>query len=121
MTILSDHQFQLEEEEFVGALLVKVSGRIDGVNAEKFSGDLEQKFEKYDGRSVILNFEKLLYISSAGLRSILLAAKVLSGRGSKLSLCSMSDSVTTMLKMTGFDKVVDIHETCAAAIAAVRN
>ena len=71
-------------------------------------------------RAVIMDFEKLVYISSAGLRAILLTAKSLQSRDAKLVLCSLSEQIREVFEISGFDKVLAIHPTRAAALAALK-
>ena len=57
-----------------GVLSVRVEGRIDGANARQFEEAVRTAIEDGD-RAVILDFEQLVYISSAGLRAVLMTAK----------------------------------------------
>ena len=98
--------------------MVNVAGHIDGLNAEEFQAGLEQNVKDYDGGAVILDLETLAYISSAGLRAILLVAKILHIRGIKFSICSLSEAVGSMVKASGFDKVIDVYKTPAEAVSA---
>ena len=67
-----------------GVVSAQVGGRIDGSNAAEFEEAIRTAIEESD-RAVILDFEKLVYISSAGLRAILLTAKSLGNRNAKLA------------------------------------
>ena len=118
-TTIPDHQFQLEAEELEGALVISVGGRIDGVNAQDFQENLDQKIDNTDGSmAVVLDLENLSYISSAGLRSILLIAKTLKSKKMKFALCSLRDSIMEIIQITGFDKIIDVHESRSTAVAA---
>ena len=59
-----------------GTLIAKAEARIDGANAKAFQDELESVIDQ-DDHAVILDLENLFYISSAGLRVILLTAKAL--------------------------------------------
>ena len=73
-----------------GVLSAQVGERIDGTNASEFEEAIRTAIEESD-RAVIVDFEKLAYISSAGLRAILLTAKSLDNRNANFALCSLSD------------------------------
>ena len=118
---ISEHQFELQVNETEGALMIHVAGHIDGLNAEAFQTGLKQNVKTYDGGVVILNLETLTYISSAGLRAILLVAKILHARGRKFSICSLSETVNSMVKTAGFDKVIDVYESPSEAVSATAN
>ena len=99
--------------------MVSVAGHVDGVNAQEFQESLDRRVEDSgSSRPVVLDLESLSYISSAGLRSILLIAKTLKSKEIKFMLCSLSDSIMEIIQITGFDKIIDVHESRAAALSA---
>ena len=108
----------IEAERRAETLVIKADGRIDGSNARAFQDDLEGAIEEAD-RAVVLNFQDLLYISSAGIRVILLTAKNLERRGAKLALSSLSDPIQEIFTISGFDKIIPIHSSPDDAIAAL--
>ena len=96
-----------------------MAGRIDGVNAQEFQENLDQKTESSsDSQAVVLDLEHLSYISSAGLRSILVIAKTLKNKQIKFSMCTLPDPILEIIQITGFDKIIDIHESRSVAVAA---
>ena len=99
--------------------MINVAGHIDGLNAEEFQAELGQNVQAYEGGAVILDLETLTYISSAGLRAILIAARMLHAKGRKFSICSLSETVNSMVKTAGFDKVIDVYESPSEAVSAV--
>ncbi len=105
--------------ERTGATLVATAEeRVDGANAREFPNDLEQAIEESD-RTVILDLKQLFYISSAGLRAILLTAKGLQRQQAKLAVCSLSDPVREIFEISGFDKIIPVHPTLGEAITAL--
>ena len=103
-----------------GVLSAQVGGRIDGTNASEFEEAIRTAIEESD-RAVIVDFEKLAYISSAGLRAILLTAKSLDNRNAKFALCSLSDQIREVFETSGFDKVIAIHSSKAEALASLHD
>lgn len=99
--------------------MINVAGHIDGLNAEEFQAGLNQNVKAYDGGAVILDLKTLTYISSAGLRAILIVAKILHAKGRKFSICSLSETVSSMVRTAGFDKVIDVYESPSEAVSAV--
>ena len=99
-------------------LVIGADGRIDGSNARAFQDDLDAAIEEGD-RAVVLNFESLIYISSAGIRVILLTARTLERRGGKLALSSLSEPIKEIFAISGFDKIIPIHTSVDDAIAAL--
>ena len=99
--------------------MIRVVGRIDGVNAQEFQENLNQKTESSsDSQAVILDLENLSYISSAGLRAILLITKTLKSKQIKFAMCSLPDPIMEIIQITGFDKIIDIHESRSVAVTA---
>ncbi len=105
-----------------GATLVAITteDRVDGANAREFQAALEEAIEETD-RALILDAGHLIYISSAGLRVILLVAKSMNRQGGKFAVCSLSDSIREVFAISGFDNIIPIEETKADAIAALQH
>ncbi len=116
---ISETQFELSTEEHERTLVISVAGRVDGMNTREFRGDLEQKTQEYGGSAIILDFEDLSYISSAGLRAILLVAEALSRRSKRFALCSLPSPILDIIQTTGFDNIIDVYVSRSSAIDAV--
>ena len=101
-----------------GTLIAKTGGRVDGTNASEFQDALKDAIGA-DDKAVILDFEDLSYISSAGLRVILLTAKDMRTANVKFAVCSLSQSVRDVFTISGFDQIIDIHDDQQAARSAV--
>ena len=88
-------------------LVVDLIGRLDS-QAVGDQGDRIVAIAQGEDKHVLLNLEKLDYVSSAGLRVILRAAKLLeSGRG-ELKICNAAGVVRTVLETTGFDSLIKL-------------
>ena len=99
-------------------VIAKIDGRLDGANAQEFQGDLTDAIEDSD-RAVVLDFADLSYISSAGLRVILITAKALKRQEAELAVCSLSDPIREVFEISGFDQIIPVRDSQADAIAAV--
>ena len=98
-------------------LSVLVSGRLDGSNVMQFEETVRTAIEESD-RAVMMDLEKLSYISSAGLRAVLLIAKNLMGRDARFALCAMSDQIRDVFEVSGFDRFIPIHPSRAEALSS---
>jgi len=99
-----------------GASVMAVSGRVDSLTA----GDLEQAINGEIGqghRQILLNFAGVPYISSGGLRVLLVTAKKLRSDGDKYALCSLSAEVHKILKLTGFLSIFTTYSSEGEALA----
>jgi anti-sigma B factor antagonist len=70
-------------------------------------------------RSVVIDFENLDYISSAGLRIILKTTKDLKRTEGNIVLCAMQDYVKEVFEIAGFDSFLPIVPTVEDALAKV--
>jgi anti-anti-sigma factor len=121
----SEDQVQLQEEgpmqasfqKSGGTVIVTANGRVDGANAREFQDALGAAIDP-EVSGMILNLSELSYISSAGLRAILLTANVLREREAKFAACALPDRIREVFQISGFDQIVPIHDTEAEAIAA---
>jgi len=93
-------------------------GRIDGNNAPALEQELMPKLDG-DASGLVLDLQQLDYISSAGLRVLLMLAKAAKQRGRVFALAQPKPAISDILKVSGFDKIIPTHPTLAAAIASV--
>lgn len=89
-----------------GNLTITLEGRLDAVTAPELPKALEN--EEYE--KLTLEMEKLEYISSAGLRALLLCKKVSDGKGAAMTVRKPSPAVLDVMHMSGFDRMLDIQE-----------
>lgn len=99
-----------------GKLVVFVSGRLDATTFAEF--DAEAQSWKGDQSSAIIDLSGLEYISSAGLRSILSAAKLLKGNGGDIAFCGLSGMVEEVFSISGFTAMFTIYPTVDDALSA---
>ena len=109
---------EISTERIGNTLILVPGGRIDGQNALEFQAEINGAIENSDN-AVILQLNKLSYISSAGLRVILLLAKTLRSRNIKFGMCEISDTVKDVFEISGFSKIIPTHNTRDKAVAAV--
>ena len=109
---------EISAEREGGALIARATGRIDSSNSRQFHTGMEAVIAD-DGSAVVLSFEDVTYISSAGMRVILITAKSLQSKGMQLVLCSMNGSIREVFKISGFDKIIPIHDSQSEALTAV--
>ena len=110
----------IQGEKKSGTLIAKAAGRIDGSNAREFQDALET-FLEGELNALVLDMEKLSYISSAGLRVILLVSKKLQRASAQFGICSLSDSIGEVFQISGFDKIISTHRTQADALSAINS
>ena len=102
-----------------GAVFVlEPKGRLDSANARSFEERVLAALEKGEN-ALLIDFDKLDYISSAGLRVLLMGAKRLQQSGGAIALCALSSSIHEVFEISGFLTIFNVHGDRAAALAAM--
>ena len=108
---------EISEAHEQGILIVRPTGKLDTLTAREFESHLGQRVENGDG-PLLVDMAGIDYVSSFGLRSILIIAKRLAPFGRKFILFSTNPSVHEVLRVSGFLKIVTVEETMEAALQA---
>jgi anti-anti-sigma factor len=96
--------------------VVRPQGRLDSGTGPAFEKDLIGNIEG-GAKKLLLDFSELQYISSAGLRIVLLAAKRMRSSGGRLALCSLSRQINEVFEISGFNAILDICPSYDEAVA----
>jgi len=88
------------------ALVVELEGRLDTTTSPKLEEELRGSVAGIT--SLVIDFEKLEYISSAGLRVLLAMQKIMNKQGEML-LKNVSETVMEVLEVTGFVDILSIE------------
>lgn len=89
-----------------GVLTVSLDGRIDTEAAVKFEAELAEICKNNPHESMVFDAEKLLYVASSGLRTILKMAKT----EKNFSVENVSPAVYSVFEMTGFSRIIKIRK-----------
>ena len=89
------------------ALEIALEGRLDTMTAPELEAELNQSLAGAD--SLTLDFSKLDYISSAGLRVLLSAHKAMSAKGG-MKVTNVNEIVQEVFEVTGFADILDIEK-----------
>ena len=88
-------------------LTVELEGRLDTNTSPELEADLKQSLDGVT--ALVFDFGKLEYISSAGLRAMVAAQKLMKGRG-PMKLRNVSDLIMEIFEVTGFTDILSIEE-----------
>lgn len=106
---------EVHENKTGNYLIVNLSGRLDSSNY----GELERKlfgFIESGEVQIVVDCTNLIYISSSGLRVLLMALKKLTSVGGKFYLCSLQDNIREIFDIAGFSSIFRLYETVDQAI-----
>ena len=88
-------------------LALALEGRLDALTSPELENALKNSLEGID--SLVLDFSKVDYVSSAGLRALLSAHKRMSGQKGSMKVTNVNEGVMEILKMTGFTDILSIE------------
>lgn len=107
------------EERMEGrVVVVSPIGRMNGVGAPKLTALVTDIFQRGHA-NVLLDCARMTYISSAGLRALVVCGKDCLREGGQLSLAALQPSCHTTIDVSGLLSVLDYHETVATALASL--
>lgn len=109
-------EFQTRTE--ANATIVTLGGRLDAVTAPEYEKNVRQLIEEGAVRLVV-DFGKLDYISSAGLRGLLVTAKLLKSKGGQLRFANVGGTVREVFDISGFKAIFPMDESIPASLAAL--
>ena len=96
----------IEKKVNGNALEIALEGRLDTMTAPELEAELNQSLGSVD--SLTLDFSKLEYISSAGLRVLLSAHKAMSAKGG-MKVTNVNEVVREVFDVTGFADILTIE------------
>jgi anti-sigma B factor antagonist len=98
---------QLTEETRSGWHVIGVRGRADAETADTLEGALKTALEQH--LKVAADLSGVEYISSAGLRAVVQAARVAQTRNAEFAVCALSAPVQKVFDISGLHHIVKIH------------
>lgn len=100
--------------------VLAVTGRLDTVTASDFDRQWEVVVGS-DDIKVVMDLSGLEYVSSAGLRSLLMAGKRLKRGGGKLAVAGLAGMVADVFAISGFDKLLPLYGETDEAVVALES
>lgn len=99
-----------------GVTILQVAGEINISS----SPDLKKAFEKNTGKRVVVDLEKVSYIDSSGLATLVEMLKKIKNQGGSLGLAGMSDKVKSLFEITKLDKLFLLYKDQAEAVSQAK-
>lgn len=98
--------------------IMELDGRLDTTNYQSLETALQEKLDGGE-KNIIVDCEKLSYISSSGLRVFLMFLKKIKAVEGAFFICSLQDDIQEIFKISGFNSIFDIFENRNKAEAAL--
>jgi anti-anti-sigma factor len=105
----------MQTDEQDGVKILTLSGRLDGDGSIRLHDRINKEID-YDKDSLLLDISGVEYISSAGLRVLILATRTIKN---EFGLCNPTSMVREIFTMTKLDNALFIYDDMAAAIQSM--
>jgi anti-anti-sigma factor len=114
---------QIATRQFADTLVVTPVGRIDHRSAGEFEAALQPLLARtgQDKGALVLDFSAVEYISSVGLRVLMIAAKQMRAAEARLSVAALRSVVAEIFTISRFDKVLVVCATLDDALVQSSN
>jgi len=105
------------------AIVLAPAGRIDHASADAFDAALRPFLEqcRADAPALVLDLHGLEYISSVGLRVLMMASRQVGAQAGRIVLTGLTPLVREVFEISRFNLVFEIFDDLDSALAAVRN
>ena len=104
----------LREARSGEVVVLAISGRLDGVSAPELEDHINRLLSG-NVKRIVFDCSGMEYISSAGLRVFLAAAKQLQGMGGRCGFAALSPEVRNIFRLANFLELFEVRETIADA------
>lgn len=111
----------LAHQSYADARVVTPRGRLDHDNCESFQAELDQHLQACAeaGSALVIDLSGLEYVSSAGLRCLMLGAKQAAAKKSRIMVAAPQPIVGEILQISRFNLVLRVFRTIPEALASV--
>jgi anti-sigma B factor antagonist len=109
---------EVKTEQVGDVDVVTATGRLDGIYSSAFANQVGELITGADPK-ILIDFTDIDYVSSAGLRALLVLLKKAKAAGGVFALCGVNEQVRQVLEVSGFTGLFSIHPGRADGIAAL--
>ena len=99
---------------------ISLAGTLDAPNAMSIEDEFKNALMTEAGK-VVVDLSGIEYMSSYGLRMLLIGAKDLHSAGGSMHLAAPNEHVMKIIKVTGYNQMFPVHETLDEALLALSN
>ena len=96
-------------------LVIEVKGRLDAVTSPKLEEECQGLIDQGE-KSMVMDLGGVDYISSAGLRAILVLARKLNGSGGQIRFCGLKGMVQEVFSISGFTSLFPVFPSVTEAL-----
>jgi anti-anti-sigma factor len=100
-------ELEITQQASASGVILRVVGSVDSTTAPELQAAVLQATAAPSG-SVELNLAEVSFLSSAGLRALLMGSKALQKRGERLTVSNVPPHIYNILNLTGFTSFIDV-------------
>ncbi len=108
----------IQKERIGDVDVVTAEGRLDGIYSSAFANQVGELITG-ENPKVLIDFSSIDFVTSAGLRAVLLLMKKAKASGGSFALCGLNDQVREVLDISGLAEMFSIHPGRAEGLAAL--
>jgi anti-sigma B factor antagonist len=101
-----------------GVTRVILEGRLDIEGAAAV--DLQMNIIAGSKKAVLLDLRQVSFLGSMGLRALVAPARAIKGRGGKMVIFGPNEMIAKVLKVSGVDTMIPVHQELETALAALQ-
>jgi anti-anti-sigma factor len=107
---------ELNRDEEQGVVVIRASGRLDELAAQETEKTLAAVLRE-SPEKMLVDMSGVEYVSSSGLRVLLMLSKAMKKQGGRLVLCGLSPFVAEVFEISSFNRMFEIRDTAETAMA----
>ncbi len=114
----SENTLSVQTEHEAKAIILCPLGRVDGSNVGLLESAIQEQL-KAGEKTLVFDLAGLNYISSAGLRVLLVVARKTQAEGGQTLFCGLAEHIAHVFEISGFNNILTIYQSRSEALAAL--
>lgn len=106
---------ELIEQKTEKCVIVSITGRLDTTNYSMLEKKLTDLIDKREDK-ILIECSKMDYVSSSGLRILLMALKKITMAKGKFVLCNLQENIREIFEISGFTNIFEIYPSQEEAL-----
>ena len=106
---------EVRKKKEEATLIVEIAGRLDTTSYTVFEKEIEELVAS-DEKNIIIDLKEVDYVSSSGLRGLLIGLKKFKGAGRGFVLCGLTENVKEVFDIAGFSAIFTIYKDSREAL-----
>jgi anti-sigma B factor antagonist len=110
---------EIQKERVGDICVVSANGRLDGIYSSAFAKEVSELIAGTNPK-ILIDFAEIDFVTSAGIRAVLLLMKKAEASGAVFALCGVNPQVREVLDTAGLAPILTVHPGRSEALAALK-